>query len=74
LIDDKRLQYYLALHQSDMIELQEAGLIQTEAPTKITKTRFGYPALAQEYSYRLQSGEFLTRAELARHFGVSMDK
>ncbi len=69
-IDQTRLPYYLNLHQSDMVPLREAGLIQPEPKEKIRKMRIDHPALVREYSRRLQSGEFSTRAALARSIGV----
>ena len=70
-IDSSRLPYYLNLHQSDIVELREAGLIEPDAPAKIPRIRVDYPALAQEYKRRIDSGEFSTRADLARSIGVS---
>ncbi len=54
-----------------MTELRAAGLIQQETLIKIRNERIDYFALAQEYNSRLQSGEFSTRAALARSIGVS---
>lgn len=54
-----------------MIELQRAGLIQPEAPAKVSKLRMDYCALGKEYSQQLESGAIATRADLARSLGVS---
>lgn len=70
-IDQTRLPYHLSLHQLDMIALHKSGLIQPEAPIKIPKIRFDYPALAHEYSHQIQNGEFLTESDLAGSRGVS---
>ncbi|MCX6138064.1 MAG: hypothetical protein NTV54_11280 [Ignavibacteriales bacterium] len=47
-IDNRRLPCYLNLHQSDVIELRDAGLIQPEVQAKFLRITIDYPALAQE--------------------------
>jgi hypothetical protein len=54
-IDHERLPIYLNLHQSDMIALREAGLIQPEAPAKIPKLQIDYTALAHISPFMLIS-------------------
>ena len=40
-------------------------------PTSIPKSRINYGALATEYKQKIESGECLNRAALARSLGVS---
>ena len=70
-IDYTRLPFYLNLLPADFVGLRKHGLIHPEAPVKVPRIRVNYPLLAQEYQQKLESKEFVTRAELARSLGVS---
>jgi hypothetical protein len=70
-INSTRYPYFLDLTESDVETLKRAGLMEKSIPTSIPKSRINYGALATEYKQKIESGECLNRAALARSLGVS---
>lgn len=71
LIDHDRLPYYLHLRRTDVDALVAAGLIAEETEKRIPIRRINYGELAREYQRMIDSGEYPSRASVARSLGVS---
>ena len=70
-IDRQRLPNFLDLTPAETVALQKTGLLQEELSPKAARIKIDYQVLAREYRTRLESGEFDTRADLAKSLGVS---
>ena len=70
-MDSERLPEDLSLTDEDIESLSQRGLVRRRLQKPRLKDRVDYEALRQTYHQMLQSGAFQSRAELARHLGVS---
>lgn len=65
------LHYSLPLSPAAITRLQDARLIRLPRPVKTKRLPIDYAVLQQTYHRMLTEGGFSSRAELARHLGVS---
>jgi hypothetical protein len=70
-MDSDRLQQELGLNEEAIGSLVQAGLVRPRPQKLRPKPRIDYAALQQSYARLLSEGGFSSRAEFARHLGIS---
>jgi len=70
-MDSERLPRELGLPEQEIENLLLAGLVRLRPQKPRPKNRIDYEALRQTYHRMLLTGCFSSKAELARHLGVS---
>jgi hypothetical protein len=70
-VDFSRLNNFLSLSKSAENRLKNVFEITEKSKVKTPKQRLNLTDVAQQYQLLLDNGTCTTRADLARHFGVS---